>query len=226
MEGYVSSFVGGGSGSADKGRRVRCSRSRGNWVAKTTVYSSGRGPSFAETVGEDTPVYDVNGNKLALTDVVSEGGKTTVISWLRHYGCSLCRKQVADLSRLSDSGLDELKNVDLIAIGSGTAEQGAEFLKEVKFPGEVYSDPQRKTYKALNFTKGVLSTFNPAGLGKLMESFSSGNKQRFEVIPTDPFQQGGCLVVSPSNEVVLLHRDDFAGDHVEESKLLQALKSV
>mmetsp|Transcript_23423 Transcript_23423/g.33621 ORF Transcript_23423/g.33621 Transcript_23423/m.33621 type:complete len:146 (-) Transcript_23423:2045-2482(-) len=145
---------------------------------------------------------------------------------MRHYGCSLCRKQVADLSRLKASGLDELKEVDFIAIGSGTVQQGAEFLKEVNFPGAVYSDPQRKTYQALNFTKGILSTFNPGGLGKLMESFSSGNKQRFEVIPTDPFQQGGCLVVSPSNDVVLLHRDDFAGDHVEESKLLNALRSI
>mmetsp|Transcript_43579 Transcript_43579/g.170566 ORF Transcript_43579/g.170566 Transcript_43579/m.170566 type:complete len:164 (-) Transcript_43579:190-681(-) len=136
------------------------------------------------------------------------------------------RKQVADLSRLKEAGLDEMKDVDLIAIGSGTAEQGADFLKEVEFPGEIYSDPQRKTYQALNFTKGVLSTFNLGGLQKLSESFVGGNKQRFEILPTDPFQQGGCLVISPSNDVVLLHRDDFAGDHVEESKLLEVLRSV
>lgn len=37
----------------------------------------------------EAPVYDISGKKLVLKDVVSAEPKTTIIAWLRHYGCSL-----------------------------------------------------------------------------------------------------------------------------------------
>mmetsp|Transcript_5682 Transcript_5682/g.16905 ORF Transcript_5682/g.16905 Transcript_5682/m.16905 type:complete len:223 (+) Transcript_5682:76-744(+) len=204
------------AGGAVSGRR------RAVVVAKTKRYTPSEAPMLRETV-RDAVVYDVSGKKRQLADVVAESDKPTVIAWLRHYGCTLCRKQIADLTELHKRGFE---NVRLIAIGSGTAKQGADFLKETRFPGEIYSDPERKTYNALNFTQGVLSTFNLPALQKLMGSFIGGNVQRLETVPTDPFQQGGCLVINSDGSIALLHRDEFAGDHVEDTVLKKTLASV
>jgi hypothetical protein len=63
-------------------------------------------------------------------------------------------------------------------------------------------------------------------LGKTIQSFREGNRQRWLMKATDPLRQGGALVLDADGNVVLLHRDAYAGDHCDVKILAQAVKDA
>lgn len=168
-------------------------------------------------------VFKGNGEKVKLVDFVNkenQKGKTVVMGWLRHYGCTLCKKQAADwnllLPRLTHCG-----PVSVGLIGNGQVEQVDEFRNEMNWNGWLFTDPQRTTYRRMGFEKGVGVTFTARGLGKVINSVKEGNKQSWLRMPTDPFQQGGAVIVDKHGFVCELHRDEYAGDHMDVDKLYQ-----
>lgn len=198
------------------------------FTMSTTVYGTGDSaspPSFASLFegdgrgGDPPPAPTVYTNESVAVSLVDEVAATpadrpVVLLWLRHYGCTLCKKAAAEASEAM-GGADGAGAPLLIAIGCGTPEQAVAFQAEIGFRGTLYSDPRRDTYEALRFKSGASSVFNLPALGKVLASFASGYSQGWGVRTRSPLQQGGVVVAAGAGGgVTLLHREAYAGDHV------------
>jgi hypothetical protein len=74
-------------------------------------------------------------------------------------------------------------------------------------------------------TQNLSITPVPA-LVKVIQSFRDGYRQRWTMRATDPFLQGGALVVDREGTVVLLHRDQYGGDHAPLGNLVDAAEHI
>lgn len=129
---------------------------------------------------------------------------------------SLCAKQAKEWLQLQAPAI--------ILVGNGTAEQAADFAQQVAWPRDaLFSDPAREVYNAMQFAKGMRSTFNLDALKVTVDSIRAGYPTVLSRTPTDPFQQGGAMVVDDALMVRYLHRDKFAGDHASIPDLQQAV---
>lgn len=173
-------------------------------------------------------VYKGDGQNIKLVDFVNnenQNGNTVLLGWLRHYGCTLCKKQAADWNSLLPR-LNECGKVTVALIGNGQVKQVEQFRNEMNWMAYLFTDPQRITYNQMGFVKGVNVTFTAKGLGKVIESYKQGNQQSWLRMPTDPFQQGGAVIVDKQGLVSELHRDQYAGDHMDIEKLYQRICQV
>jgi len=195
---------------------------------RTTLYGTpdtAEPPPFASLFeadgrGGDAPppptVYTNDSVAVSLIDEVAAtpSDRPVILLWLRHYGCTLCKKAAAEASA-AFGGDNGPASPLLIAIGCGVPEQAAAFQAEVDFQGTLYSDPRRDTYEALRFKSGAASVFNLPALGKVLSSVASGYSQSWGVKTKAPLQQGGVVVAGGGGGgVTLLHRESYAGDHI------------
>lgn len=172
-------------------------------------------------------VYLNNGTETDLVSLVTSTNTATLIGWLRHYGCTLCKKQASDWKTLrAQLESRECGPVDMVLVGNGRPEQAAAFAEEVGWTEGIVSDPSRETYAVLGFRKGMGSTFNLSALKKTIKSFGEGNKQSWSRVPTDAFQQGGAVLVDNDGQVRLVHKDAFAGDHAEIDALTEKVCEI
>lgn len=111
-------------------------------------------------------------------------------------------------------------------IGVGLEELGLEEFVEGKFfDGELYIDLKKEAFQSLGFKRlgffaAVGSIFGKKAKELMSEAKSndiSGNMKG------DGFQNGGTLVISPGNKVLLSFKQEAPSDHVEPEDVLKAL---
>lgn len=173
-------------------------------------------------------VLTEDGDEVSLLRFVKDQnavGNAVLFGWLRHYGCTLCLKQASNwrewLPELNSSG-----RLTVALIGNGPVSHALDFKDQVDWPAYIFSDPERHSYSALSFKKGLLSVLNPSSLVKVIRSFAEGNKQTLSRIPTDALQQGGVVLVDHNGCVSFLHSDEYAGDHVDKDTLFDEVRSA
>ena len=108
----------------------------------------------------------------------------------------------------------------LIIVGNGAPHFIAGFRQKTGFDGEIYTDPGRRAYAALDLHRDLGSTFNLRTIRSAWRAFSSGNRQTS--IEGDPWQQGGVFVVAPDGEIVYGYASQHAGDHPPVKSLIAA----
>lgn len=168
-------------------------------------------------------VLNLSKEPISLVSYVNEQtsqNKAVLLGWLRHYGCPLCKKQTADWAKLAPR-LEQCGDVTITLIGNGPVDHAKDFIDEMGWKGDLFTDPSRRTYAALQFAAGLGVTFNLQAFGKTVKSVREGNSLTLSRIPTDAFQQGGAILVDPKGMVTLFHRDAFAGDHVDTDVLYE-----
>ena len=208
----------------------RSSPARRKEVAKTRMGPVELPKSFKSFFSDDASamVLSPSNEPVSLTEYVSScnrDGKTVLLGWLRHYGCTLCVKQAKDWMQLIPR-MKECGDISVALIGNGPPKHAVQFAQEIEWEADLFTDPKRVTYKAFPFRSGVSSTFTLGGLVKVINSFKEGNSQDLAKIPTDPFQQGGAVLVDSMGMVQLLHVDAFAGDHIDVDRLLCSVCDV
>ncbi|CAN8069747.1 unnamed protein product [Agarophyton chilense] len=177
---------------------------------------------------EQAMVLTPQGTRASLIDHVNmhnADGEVVLLGWLRHFGCTLCKKQANDWKSILPK-LREQGPVNVVLVGNGPATHAKEFQEEIGWDSDLYTDPDRRTYKALNMEAGVLTTFNLPALMKTISSFGDGNKQTWSRMPTDAFQQGGALLVDTLGTIRMFHVDHFAGDHVARERIVDQVTKV
>eukprot|EP00187_Rhodella_violacea_P014792 CAMPEP_0184716622 /NCGR_PEP_ID=MMETSP0314-20130426/6321_1 /TAXON_ID=38298 /ORGANISM="Rhodella maculata, Strain CCMP 736" /LENGTH=243 /DNA_ID=CAMNT_0027180061 /DNA_START=39 /DNA_END=770 /DNA_ORIENTATION=+ len=192
---------------------------------KTTIFSSPARPTVPSILDPSLLIYSTTGVPAALKEVITaanEGGKPVVVMWMRHYDCPLCMKQARALLKVQMDA-----DFKLLVIGPGTGKQATEFAKEIGLDEkDMLSDPLRKTFAAVGFVKRLAPLSNCSALTKLARksteemksmpwdnvdsSVEGNNLSEWEML-----QLGGTAVVLRGGRVALLHKDDFAGDHVK-----------
>lgn len=192
----------------------------------STSQSTEQFASFFEDEG-DAVVRRADGSKLSLIEFVqeqNEAGNAVLLGWLRHFGCTLCKKQVAEwrdwLPQLNQNG-----KLTVGFVGNGPVSQLPEFRDEMEWGEFLFTDPSRSSYGALSFKKKLGNLINRSSLCAVIESFKS-YPQTWTRMPTDPFQQGGVILVNKEGFVTFFHADEYAGDHVGKDVLLDAVDSA
>lgn len=114
----------------------------------------------------------------------------------------------------------ERQSADLVIIGNGSAHFIAGFRDRAGYLGTIYTDPSRRTYRALDLRHGVRTSFNLKSTRRAVTALASGFRQ----VGTqgDPWQQGGVFVVDTAGEIVYRYRSDSAGDHPDVREIVVA----
>lgn len=116
--------------------------------------------------------------------------------------------------------LDDLnaEGVTLVGIGTGTPEQAREFVEQFNFTGEMYVDPERKTYEAFDLESGFFKTLGPASISRGFAVMKQGFHQGRSAGAL--WQQGGLFVIGPGNHILFAHRDPKAGYHADPDEVV------
>ncbi|XP_069598781.1 prostamide/prostaglandin F synthase [Ranitomeya imitator] len=148
---------------------------------------------------------------------------TSVLFFLRRFGCQLCRWTAKEVSKLQDSF--SANQVRLIGIGPESLGL-KEFVDGNFFTGELYLDESKQSYKELGFKRYNALSIVPAALGKkvrdvVTKANADGVQGNFS---GDLLQSGGMLIVTKGGEKVLLHFvQDSPGDHISLETVAQTL---
>ncbi|KAM3923267.1 prostamide/prostaglandin F synthase-like [Leptodactylus fuscus] len=148
---------------------------------------------------------------------------TTVLFFLRRFGCQVCRWTAKEVSKLQESF--NANQIRLIGIGPESVGL-QEFVDGNYFTGELYLDESKQCYKDLGFKRYNALSIVSAVLGKkvrdaVTKSNADGVQGNFN---GDILQSGGMLIVSKGGEKVLLHFiQDSPGDHVPLETIVRTL---
>lgn len=122
---------------------------------------------------DECEIFDKDSKPLKFSSI-RFSSKTTIVLFVRHWGCGLCSGYLDEVIRkfkpLFEEGSEESKRIQLIVIGHGGPE-GIERYR--KFAGnikcEIYADPEKKLYKAL----GIVNQLKEMGIGVSIRVVSS-----------------------------------------------------
>lgn len=128
-----------------------------------------------------------------------------------------CREQVARLNQYKEQ-INAL-GAEVYAIGNGTVAMAKDFAEQFEVSFELYTDPGRKTYKALSF--GRAFGLGMSSFGKARRAMKSGHKQG--AVKGDPWQQGGEAIIK-DGAILWSHYSKQAGAHLEPEALLEQVK--
>lgn len=165
----------------------------------------------------DLTVLDPSGQALRLGELWRE--RPVALVFVRHFGCLLCKEQVAQLQALHSEF--QAAGLELVILGNGSARHAAEFIADNGVTLPVYTDPRRKTYEAAGLEHGIGSIFNLATLRSGLRARAAGHHQ--SATRGNPWQQGGAFVIAPGERLLFAQRSETGGDHVDPRELLRAI---
>ena len=135
--------------------------------------------------------------------------QTTLIFFVRHFGCIFCRERVTSLAQalplLTPHGLNA------VVIGNGHPYMAQGFVDELQLPFEVYSDREAQAYQLAGMQRNF--GLNVTSVKHAWRSYRSGNRQTG--VKGDPWQQGGVIVVNTEGQVIETLSDKSAGDYID-----------
>ncbi|KAG8434192.1 hypothetical protein GDO86_012532 [Hymenochirus boettgeri] len=179
------------------------------------------GPEVLEKVGVILVKNVLTGEMVELKSLWKE--KTSVLFFLRRFGCQICRWTAKEISKLKES----FSANDIQLIGIGPEDVGLkEFQDGNFFNGEIYIDESKQSYKDLGFKRYNALSVVPAALGKkVRDVVTKANADGVQGNFTgDLLQSGGMLIVSKGGEKVILHFiQDSPGDHVPLETIVKTL---
>lgn len=106
-------------------------------------------------------------------------------------------------------------------IGNGSAYFARVFAEDLGIDFPIFTDPERKTYKALGMRRDILASFSLDIVRNSRRAMSKGFRQTST--QGDVLQLGGVLVVSPDGKVPYFYASRVAGDHPDPAEILAAL---
>jgi peroxiredoxin len=121
-------------------------------------------------------------------------------------------------------GTLEKSGGELVAIGSGTPQQAADFRREHSFPGRVLTDPELATYRAAGLRREARRVVTPGSIRRAIGAYRQGHRQGR--VQGDPWQQGGTLVLTADGRPLLHHVSSGTSDHAAVEAIAAALRSM
>ncbi|KAF9000367.1 hypothetical protein BDZ89DRAFT_1027560 [Hymenopellis radicata] len=180
---------------------------------------------------KELQVFDAQGQLVSFGALLSDSG-TTVVVFIRHFFCGICKAYVEDLARLPSGALTK-SGVQIIVIGCGQWQPIVSYAQDTGFTGKICADPTRKLYRALGMITENLSG-TPSGQTKRSYIKTSTLTNALQSIYKGPLthptlmgkqgnisQLGGDFVFGPDKEAIFCSRMMHTEDHVEISELME-----
>ena len=111
---------------------------------------------------------------------------------------------------------------DLVAIGNGTTAMAKDFVSQFAIAYPVYTDPERRTYQAMGWRRGL--GINIRTLRHSMRARSKGFVQGRT--QGDTWQQGGEALLSTSGAVLWTCASSEAGKHANDAQIRAVLAEL
>lgn len=109
----------------------------------------------------------------------------------------------------------------VVVVGNGDLADARAFAEEFRVRLPLYTDPDRRTYRAVGFKHGLLSVADPRVALRAAERLREGVRQGR--VMGDAFQQGGAVVITPDGRAPFVHVNAYAGDDLPPARLLAEL---
>jgi peroxiredoxin len=183
------------------------------------------GPSGTVEIGSQAPdaqLTDTEGHAVLLSHYWM--AQPTVLVFLRHFGCTFCREQVAQLRREYARFRAEGTELVCIAQGDHKTSKGFSIFFDLPFPLLVCGDDlavyqayglERGTFGQLfglrSWTRGIRATLQGHLIGKLAG---------------DSFQMPGVFIVDRLGTIRYAHRHTDATDNPPPEELLRAVQAL
>ena len=168
----------------------------------------------------DVSLRDSTGETRRLGDYWAE--QPTVVVFLRHFGCLLCRENAA----LLNERYDDIKasGSEVIAIGTGSRRYAEAFVADehVQFPVLVDDDAEAAraaSVRSVNFFKLIFSRDSRPGFKRAKAAGHKIHKAGKRVT-----QLGATFVVEPGDKVTYEHYDEHSADHAPLDDVLAAVR--
>lgn len=118
--------------------------------------------------------------------------------------------------------------VELVAIGNGTVEQAAAFVRSQGLDGlRLVVDPERRVYEAAGARVGTLSQLvGPRVMLAGARLAAGGSGARQGQVIGHAAQLGGVLIVAPDGSVPYAHLAENAADLAPEEEVLEAARKA
>jgi peroxiredoxin len=166
-------------------------------------------------------VLDVEGRPHRLREAWAQ--RACALVFVRHFGCLLCREQVAQLR----PHIPEIREAggDLVVVGTGKPYFAEPFRKDLGILDvEVYIDPDRRAYDLAGFRRSVSALLHPRAVWHYIRAFFAGH--RYDGMQGDALQQGGVLVIASDGTIVFRFASKVSGDHPKVERILSAVKEA
>jgi thiol-disulfide isomerase/thioredoxin len=159
---------------------------------------------------------EISSHDLKVRDYIEDSNVLMVI-FLRHFGCTYCRKTLATYKEFSEAYKDKMFSPLFIHMSS--TNEGTKMLENYGLGGVAHiSDPNQELYKLFSLDRGsLLQHFGPTVLKKgLKDLFVHG----VGGIKGDGFQMPGVFMIN-KNGVISSYRHSTVADDVNFEKLAQ-----
>jgi peroxiredoxin len=164
-------------------------------------------------------VLDVEGRPHRLREAWAE--RACALIFVRHFGCMLCREQVAQLRAY----IQEIREAggELVVVGTGSPFFAKAFQKDLGISDvEVYIDSARRAYDLAGFRRGVSGLIHPRAVWNYLRAYFAGHK----CMQGDALQQGGVLVLTLDGTIVFCFASKVGGDHPEGERIVAAVRAA
>lgn len=110
-------------------------------------------------VGDAAPevtFLNADGETVALNDLYGgpDARRGLALVFLRHFGCPFCREHAHELNRKREAFA--AADIEIVMIGTGTAEEAAAFQRELGLRAPVLTDPYGGAYRAFGLVDAPL----------------------------------------------------------------------
>lgn len=130
-----------------------------------------------------------------------------------------CREQVAQLRDVVSE--IRAKGAELVVVGSGTAQQAADFAEERGLDFPLLTDPGRRAYDAAGLKRSFKGAMSLKALSSAKRAMGDGFRQGS--VQGDPWQLGGAFVIAAGGELLFRYVSSHSGDHPDPRDLVASL---
>lgn len=147
-------------------------------------------------------VHTIDDTAISLAQVWQE--QTTLLFFLRHFGCALCRSHLYSIRNSYDQF--RARGAEVVALTLADPEGAAQFTRQNRLPFRVFADPLRNSYRAFTLTEGTLN--DALGVDVLTRQAAEalrGNIPYMTSLGSSIKQLGGVFIVDQTGTVQFAH---------------------